>query len=149
VDASSTDGAGSDGSSPLEAGGDVGSRDATVSDSPVGDAPVDVAFDVPLDVTAATDAWDGTTALDATPDVALDVAVGETGAPCTSNVECSSRDFCFKAIGDCGGTGSCEPRPGTCSLIIDPICGCDGNSYSNRCLGEKNGVSEWHAGSCP
>jgi hypothetical protein len=37
---------------------------------------------------------------------------------------------------------SCIPIPpvGTCNLIYMPVCGCDGNVYSNECIAMTNGI---------
>ena len=37
----------------------------------------------------------------------------------------------------------------TCTSILQPVCGCDGTTYSNSCEAEKHGVSAWTSGACP
>lgn len=37
---------------------------------------------------------------------------------------------------------SCIPNGGSgpCTMIFDPVCGCDGNSYSNACMAMQQGI---------
>ena len=32
-----------------------------------------------------------------------------------------------------------------CSMIYDPVCGCDGNVYTNSCFAQCNGVTSWYS----
>ena len=60
---------------------------------------------------------------------------------CTDNSQCAGADYCAKDYGDCGGVGSCEAKPELCPAIYDPVCGCDGMSYSNACAAASAGVN--------
>jgi hypothetical protein len=76
------------------------------------------------------------------PDVACGARAGDT---------CSPAEFCDFGESSCGfddGEGVCRPRPDACAEIDSPICGCDGRTYSNACLGQVAGVDTLHPGPC-
>ncbi|MDX2245932.1 MAG: Kazal-type serine protease inhibitor family protein [Bacteroidia bacterium] len=35
-----------------------------------------------------------------------------------------------------------------CTADYSPVCGCDGETYSNACMAENNGVTSYTAGEC-
>ena len=67
--------------------------------------------------------------------------------PCTDNGDCLETEYC--AGESCVGEGTCEPRPGTCTLQLAPVCGCDAMTYSNSCVAAANGARVDFDGPCP
>ncbi len=84
-----------------------------------------------------------------------------TTGSCSSNAECGKAEFCKMADGLCyaplpggGGptppapAGKCTKRPTGCPDLWDPVCGCTGATYGNRCDAESAGVNVMHTGTC-
>jgi hypothetical protein len=72
---------------------------------------------------------------------------GTCEATCFSNAECGA-GFCRKAAGACGALGVCQPKPDVCNQLVEPVCGCDGATYSNGCFAALAGVNASAAGEC-
>lgn len=69
-------------------------------------------------------------------------------AKCKTNAQCGAGDFCAKADGKCEDEGICAKRPQLCPLPVDPVCGCNGKTFNNRCEAFRAGVDVKHAGKC-
>jgi len=68
---------------------------------------------------------------------------------CYSNDQCGDDGFCRMLNHTCRGPGVCTYIPRcTLELIIDPVCGCDGQTYFTPCIAGKNRVSVASAGAC-
>jgi hypothetical protein len=67
---------------------------------------------------------------------------------CEKSGDCAPGAYCRRSNGACTGRGACVPRPDACIAIHDPVCGCDGASYANRCAAAAAGASVAHAGAC-
>ena len=68
---------------------------------------------------------------------------------CLANTDCAATELCQRPVGACGAAGECVARPGACAAVVDPVCGCDGKTYSNRCAAASNGASVAATGRCP
>jgi hypothetical protein len=67
---------------------------------------------------------------------------------CTSNDHCAADFYCQKS--SCNAEfGSCAPRPGICTLIYSPVCGCSGKLFSNPCAAAAAGENVGPCVKCP
>jgi len=82
-----------------------------------------------------------------------DVVVGLLGEPatdaCDALIPCPQDHYCHRMKGDCGGVGQCKPKPVACTFELDPVCGCDGVTYSNSCIANGFDAPIACRGVCP
>jgi hypothetical protein len=70
-----------------------------------------------------------------------------TRAPCLQDLDCWFNEFCQGA--GCSGPGGCVAGGnGLCSGVLEPVCGCDGNTYTNEDCTVAAGVRTSHTGAC-
>jgi len=72
----------------------------------------------------------------------------DTDDSCTSNSDCTSNQFCQFNEGTCHSPGTCVTKTQTCSADYEPVCGCNGITYSNECLRQMAKISKLHDGVC-
>src|SRR4030095_1461199 len=64
---------------------------------------------------------------------------------------CPKGFFCELPAGNCDSAdlqGVCVPIPEICPDVFDPVCGCDGKTYSNDCERRHAQVQKAHDGEC-
>ena len=71
-----------------------------------------------------------------------------TTFPCTANDQCWEGEYC---LGDgCNGSGGCV-RLGAqedCGVTLEPVCGCDGTTYTSSACAASRGVRVASDGEC-
>jgi hypothetical protein len=71
-------------------------------------------------------------------------------ARCEGEGECRDEGtYCSRPAGDCSGPGVCSAAfQGICTAQWEPVCGCDGQTYSNLCAAAVAGASIARPGTC-
>lgn len=70
------------------------------------------------------------------------------GIQCQDDSDCDKGSCCLYPEGQCAPPGACATRDVACLAIVDPVCGCDGKTYSSACVARQMGVSLLHRGEC-
>lgn len=75
----------------------------------------------------------------------------ECGGP--ESIACEEGEYCAFDEAACGTAGEpvgkCERKPDRCNDRANPVCGCDGVTYSNSCSASQSGISVMSSGPCP
>ena len=76
----------------------------------------------------------------------LSICGGFSNTPCNDDEWC---DFGNPPEGSASSmTGLCKPRPSSCYELYAPVCGNDGNGYSNDCFAHAAGTDVAYEGEC-
>ena len=75
------------------------------------------------------------------------VAAALMAGGCLDSSTCVDTEYCAKGTNNCGGAGTCQPKPALC--IVNPVCGCDLVTYNTACAAAAAGVSVLLATPCP
>lgn len=71
---------------------------------------------------------------------------GWSGDTCTSSEYCYFEPASWCDYADASGV--CRPRPEVCTREYSPVCGCNGETYSNACVAAAAGTSVATYGAC-
>ena len=79
--------------------------------------------------------------------------VGACGETCGTlgGISCEAGAFCELPPGTCNIVdlgGECVPIPDACPAVVDPVCGCDGRTYSSDCDRQAAKAQKAHDGPC-
>src|ERR1041384_6224884 len=76
---------------------------------------------------------------------------GETCSTVDGSKSCKVGSYCRREVGACTtvpkGEGVCREVPDICQDDVNPVCGCNGKTYSNACLAAIDDANVAHEGS--
>src|SRR5690606_20803932 len=84
----------------------------------------------------------------------VEVCDGPVALSCggLAGLTCADGFYChYEQDQTCGAAdqmGTCVAMPEACIEVFAPVCGCDGQTYSNSCFAASAGVSVLHDGEC-
>jgi len=73
------------------------------------------------------------------------LAAASMNSGCSVDTDCTAGSLCVKG---CDGSGECIQPPTYCTQIASPVCGCDGNTYTNNCTATLGRSLVNYTGSC-
>lgn len=79
------------------------------------------------------------------PPVSTEQLILNESTLCEETSQCAEGDYCET---HCNEIGACFEQPKGCTRDYRPVCGCDGQTYSNDCVRKTFGVGLAHTGAC-